>query len=185
MTRLKPRATCVTDEPALVRAFLGGDEHAFRELYRRHTPALYRILFRLGGCREQDAADIVQDVWLRASRRLAAFRWDAALSTWLTSIAINCLRERRRQQRNDAVPLSEEIAAPARGDERRLELDRAIQRLPDGYREVLVLHDIEGYTHEEIAGLLDIATGTSKSQLFRARRALRAALNGEAEAGTA
>jgi RNA polymerase sigma factor (sigma-70 family) len=175
----------VTDERALVRAFLGGDEQAFRELYRRCTPALYRILFRLGRCREEDAADIVQEVWLRASRRLASFRWDASLSTWLTSIAINCLRERRRREPNDVVPLREEIPDGAPGDERRLELDRAIRRLPDGYREVLVLHDVEGYTHQEIAGLLDISAGTSKSQLFRARRALRAALGGEAEAGTA
>jgi len=166
----------VTDDRALVRAFLGGDEHAFRELYRRHTPALYRIVWRLAGGRDEDAADIVQDVWLRASRRLDTFRWDAALPTWLTSIAINCVRERSRRRPDEAVPLTVEIPV-ARTDHRRLELEQAIQSLAAGYREVLVLHDIEGYTHDEIAGLLGIDTGTSKSQLFRARRALRAALS--------
>ena len=166
----------MTDDRALVRAFLGGDEHAFRELYRRHTPALYRIVWRLTGGRDEDAADIVQDVWLRASRRLDTFRWDAALPTWLTSIAINCVRERSRRQQNGAVPLTGEIPS-WRSDDRRLDLEHAIQALPPGYREVVVLHDIEGYTHDEIAGLLGIETGTSKSQLFRGRRALRAALS--------
>jgi RNA polymerase sigma factor (sigma-70 family) len=117
----------VTDDRFLVRAFLNGDEPAFRELYRRFTPALYRIVWRLTGGRDEDAADIMQEVWLRASRRLATFRWEAALSTWLTSIAINCVREHSRRARDAAMPLSGEI-------------------------------------------------GTSKSQLFRARRALRAAL---------
>jgi RNA polymerase sigma-70 factor (ECF subfamily) len=167
----------LTDDRFLVRAFLGGDEHAFRELYRRFTPALYRIVWRLTGGRDEDAADIVQDVWLRASRRLATFRWDAALSTWLTSIAINCVRERSRRARDVLLPLTDEIPI-ARTDHRRLELEQAIQSLAAGYREVLVLHDIEGYTHEEIAGVLGIEIGTSKSQLSRARRALREKLCG-------
>ena len=162
----------MTDDWGLVRAFLGGDEHAFRDLYRRHTPALYRIVWRLTGGRDEDAADIVQDVWLRASRRLDTFRWEAALPTWLTSIAINCLRERSRRRPNGDVPLTDEIPS-WRSDERCLDLEHAIQALPPGYREVVVLHDIEGYTPDEIAGLLGIETGTSKSQLFRARRALR------------
>jgi RNA polymerase sigma factor (sigma-70 family) len=165
----------VTDDRFLVRAFLNGDEPAFRELYRRFTPALYRIVWRLTGGRDEDAADIMQEVWLRASRRLATFRWEAALSTWLTSIAINCVREHSRRARDAAMPLSDEIPIAGTND-RRLELDQAIQSLAAGYRDVLVLHDIEGYTHEEIAGFLAIEIGTSKSQLFRARRALRAAL---------
>ena len=82
------------------------------------------------------------------------------------------LRERSRRQQNGAVPLTDEIPS-WRSDEHRLDLEHAIQALPPGYREVVVLHDIEGYTHDEIAGLLGIETGTSKSQLFRARRALR------------
>jgi RNA polymerase sigma-70 factor (ECF subfamily) len=167
----------VTDDRGLVHAFLAGDEHAFRELYRRCTPALYRIAWRLSGGRGEDAADIVQDVWLRASRRLDTFRWDSALQTWLTSIAINCARERSRQRRDDSLPLLADLPS-TRSDERRLELEQAIQALPPGYREVVVLHDIEGYTHDEIAGLLGIEPGTSKSQLFRARRAMRVALSG-------
>jgi RNA polymerase sigma-70 factor (ECF subfamily) len=174
----RPRSDALIDDRFLVRAFLAGDEQAFRELYRRFTPALYRIVWRLTGGRDDDAADIVQEVWLRASRRLATFRWEAALPTWLTSIAINCVRERSRRAHEAALPLTDEIPI-VRTDHRRLELEQAIQSLAEGYREVLVLHDIEGYTHEEIAGLLEIEPGTSKSQLFRARRALRAALSRE------
>jgi RNA polymerase sigma-70 factor (ECF subfamily) len=164
------------DDRELARAFLAGDERAFRELYARFTPALYRILYRLGRGHADDAADLVQETWLRATRALPGFRWDAALSTWLVSIAINCLRERQRTARS-SEPAAQEPSAVESHD-RRLDLEQAIAALPDGYRDVFVLHDIEGYTHDEIASLLAIEAGTSKSQLSRARRALRAALNG-------
>jgi RNA polymerase sigma-70 factor, ECF subfamily len=167
----------VSDERELARAYLAGDERAFRELYNRCTPALYRILFRLGRGHEDETADLVQETWLRATRALPGFRWDAALSTWLVSIAINCLRERQRTTRPGIEPEAPEPSA-VESHEHRIDLEQAIAALPDGYRDVFVLHDIEGYTHDEIGHLLSIDAGTSKSQLSRARRALRAALNG-------
>jgi RNA polymerase sigma-70 factor, ECF subfamily len=160
-----------------------GDEAAFRTLYRRHTPALYRLALRLGGGDGPWAEELVQQTWVRAVEGLSSFAWRSSLSSWLGGIAINCARELWREMRTrgemtlehgrDELP----IAAPrALGPEERVDLERAIERLPAGYREVFVLHDVEGYTHDEIGGLLGIETGTSKSQLSRARHRLRAAL---------
>jgi RNA polymerase sigma-70 factor (ECF subfamily) len=164
---------------AVVRA---GDEAAFRVLYRRHTPALYRLALRLGGGDEPWAEELVQRTWIRAVEGLGAFGWRSALSTWLGGIAINCARELWREGRGrEALLDDEQDRVPASGGspsgpEDRIDLERAIERLPHGYRQVFVLHDLEGYTHEEIGGLLGIEAGTSKSQLSHARRRLRAAL---------
>ncbi len=159
-----------------------GDEAAFRDLYRRHTPALYRLALRLGGGDESWAEELVQRAWIRAVESLGAFGWRSALSTWLGGIAINCARElwREGRGRDEALDEQEDRApmagASVAGAEDRIDLERAIQRLPQGYRQVFVLHDVEGYTHEEIGGLLGIEAGTSKSQLSHARRRLRSAL---------
>jgi RNA polymerase sigma-70 factor (ECF subfamily) len=165
---------------AVVRA---GDEVAFRALYRRHTPALYRLALRLGGGDGAWAEELVQRTWVRAVEGLRSFAWRSSLASWLGGIAINCAREVWRETRTRSeTPLDvmrDEIPASAPrplAPEERLDLDRAIERLPAGYREVFVLHDVEGYTHEEIGGLLGIETGTSKSQLSRARQRLREAL---------
>jgi len=162
-----------------------GDEAAFRQLYRRHTPALYRLALRLGGGDEPWAEELVQRSWIRAVERLGTFGWRSALSTWLGGIAINCARELWREGRGRDEVLDEEQERIASresqaGPEDRLDLERAIERLPDGYRLVFVLHDVEGYTHEEIGGLLGIEAGTSKSQLSHARRRLRASLQSPA-----
>jgi RNA polymerase sigma-70 factor (ECF subfamily) len=151
------------------------DEASFLALYRRHTPYLYRLALRLLGGRRAEAEDAVQDTWLRATGRLAEFRGEASLRTWLAGFTINCCRERRRTpERAPAASAPDADPAPRPPVEHRLDLERAIAALPDGYREVLVLHDLEGYTHEEIAERLGIASGTSKSQLSRARADLRA-----------
>lgn len=157
-----------------------GDETAFRALYRRHTPALYRLALRLGGGDGPWAEELVQRTWIRAIDGLSSFAWRSSLSSWLGGIAINCARElwREARTRSETV-LAEEmpLAAPRfPAPEERVDLERAIEGLPAGYREIFVLHDVEGYTHEEIGGLLGIETGTSKSQLSRARQRLRAAL---------
>jgi RNA polymerase sigma-70 factor, ECF subfamily len=160
-----------------------GDEVAFRTLYRRHTPALYRLALRLGGGDGPWAEELVQRTWIRAVEGLSSFGWRSSLSSWLGGIAINSARELWREKRTrsetaleharDEIP----VAAPLTlGPEERVDLERAIERLPAGYREVFVLHDVEGYTHDEIGGLLGIEAGTSKSQLSRARQRLRAAL---------
>jgi RNA polymerase sigma-70 factor (ECF subfamily) len=156
------------------------DEHAFRALYRRHTPALYAFALRLSSGAVHDAEEIVQDVWIRATTRLAQFDGRSALRTWLCGIAVNCWRERQRASPARSFDaLNESVAAaPAADDGAQLDLDRAIARLPAGYRAVLLLHDVEGYTHDEIAAMLGIDPGTSKSQLSRARKALRASLGG-------
>lgn len=159
---------------------LTGDEGAFRELYRRHTPRLYQFVLRFLGGAEMDAEDVVQEVWIQAARRLDGFRWEARLETWLTAIALNVARDQLRkryrrggQQDVDTV----ELASPMTPMSERLDLDAAIAALPDGYRTVLVLHDVEGFKHHEIAEALGISTGTSKSQLSGARRVLRRLLS--------
>lgn len=174
------RAKNGTDEELVERFVRAADEAAFRELYRRHTPALYALALRLVGGSESDAQDAVQDTWVRACRGLRGFEWRSSLRTWLTGILINRAREMARGAgRLNEGELTEESAlrsaASARAGEE-IDLERAIARLPEGYRHVLVLHDVEGYTHEEICRLLEINVGTSKSQLHHARRAMRAAL---------
>ncbi|MGH7581083.1 MAG: RNA polymerase sigma factor [Gemmatimonadales bacterium] len=161
-----------------------GDEAAFRSLYRRHTPALYRLALRLGGGDEPWAEELVQRAWIRAVQGLATFGWRSTLSTWLGGIAINCARElwREARDRGEAGQDGDRnglTLAPgaAPGPEDRIDLERAVERLPHGYRQVFVLHDVEGYTHEEIGRLLGIEAGTSKSQLSHARRRLRDALD--------
>ncbi len=117
----------------------------------------------------------MHDTWIRASDRLARFEWRASFRTWLTGILLNRVREARREWAGADLALDEipEPASEAVDIDDRLDLEGAIAKLPDGYRAAIVLHDIEGHTHEEVAELLGIAIGTSKSQLSRARHALR------------
>jgi RNA polymerase sigma-70 factor (ECF subfamily) len=164
-----------------------GDERAFRELYRRHSPRLYQLLLRLLGGSVADAEDALQETWLRATSSLDRFRWESAFPTWLTGIGLNQAREllrragRRPVYEGDPEVVLATVRASAGSPVDRVDLERAIALLPDGYRTVFVLHDMEGYAHAEIAARLDIAEGTSKSQLFHARRTLRALLEPEAE----
>jgi RNA polymerase sigma-70 factor (ECF subfamily) len=152
------------------------DEGAFRQLYRRHTPALFRIAARLARTGTGSAEDLVHETWIKAFDRLGSFQWRSRLATWLTGILLNLVREtwrsEARREASWADSLVEPPAPESRMDER-LDLDRAIAALAPGYRSVLVLHDVEGYKHHEIAELLGIDEGTSKSQLARARLALR------------
>lgn len=165
------------DDLALVASFLETREaRVFRRIYRRHTPHLYLFALRLLGGRAEDAEDLVQDTWIRAVERLHSFRWESKLRTWLSGILIHRCRElRRADQRRSPwfVPESDYLEARIDASQDGLDLEEGIRRLPDGYREVLVLHDLEGYTHEEVGKMLGIENGTSKSQLSRARRALR------------
>jgi RNA polymerase sigma-70 factor, ECF subfamily len=166
-----------TDAPndrALVAAFLRTRaEDSFRVIYERHTPALYLLALRMLGGARREAEDAVQETWIRATTRLPAFRWESSLKTWLGGIAINCCREIQRRPREDGMP-AEVPLRPSTGD--RVDLETAIRGLAPGYRDVFVLHDVEGRSHEEIASMLGIDAGTSRSQLHKARRALRAAL---------
>lgn len=147
---------------------------SFRALYRAHTPALLMLAQRLLRGHHADAEDAVQEAWVRAVRLLPAFRGESSARTWLCGIVINCCREmlRRRKPLSD-LSAAGDVPAPPTPSASTHDLESLLRALPDGYREVLVLHDVEGYTHEEIAASLDISDGTSKSQLSRARATLR------------
>jgi RNA polymerase sigma-70 factor (ECF subfamily) len=153
-----------------------GGEDAFRALYRAHTPALYALALRLTGSDQSEAEDLVQETWVRATRKMSAFRGESALRTWLCGVLVNVRRERVRSAWRMVGTLDVEPATPAR-DDTAFDLERAIAALPDGARDIFVLHDVYGYAHREIAELLGVVEGTSKSQLARARMLLRATLN--------
>lgn len=168
-----------TIDQTLVERFLEArSEAAFLGLYRRHTQALYATAFRLVGGRSESAEDVVQETWIRAIERLDRFEWRSSLRTWLTGIAVNCAREKwrhdsRRPASIDEVQAATRTTSISIDRVARIDLERAIGRLPDGYRDVLVLHDIEGFSHVEIGSMLGTQAVTSRSQLHRARRALR------------
>ena len=167
------------NDSELVAAVLAGEAHAERELYDRHVDRIFRLAFRMAGD-ETLARDFTQDAFVRAFGKLADFRGDASLATWLhaiaTSVILNGLKKvrriRAREIDGDELP---DVAVTRREAEPdlKLKLARAIDALPDGYRMVFVMHDVEGYTHEEIGSALGIQPGTSKAQLFRARARLR------------
>ena len=156
-----------------------GDEDAFRVLYRRHTPAVYQFVLRLVGGNVQEAEDVIQETWMRAARALEGFRWQSALKSWLTGIALNRVRETARKKKRSLVEVDGEWEMPVAASDpgHSIDLDRALELLPSGFRTVLVLHDVEGYTHQEIGSQLGITDGTSKSQLHGARKAMRRLLN--------
>lgn len=163
----------------LVETFLlTRDEGVFRLLYRRHAPALWRLGLRLCEGDANAAEAIVQEAWVRAVERLKEFAWKSALRTWLAGIVVHCWREalrREKQQleRFEAPEAGLTIAEQAEDHDLRMDVATAFAQLPQGYRTVLMLHDLEGYRHEEIAAMLGIAVGSSKSQLHHARRAFR------------
>jgi RNA polymerase sigma-70 factor (ECF subfamily) len=156
-----------------------GDEVAFRSLYRRHNPRIHRFVLRLVGNDGQEAEDILQETWLRAARALDGFRWESAFSSWVSGIALNRVRELARRKKRSLVEVEGEWELPvgAADSESRIDLERALEILPPGFRTVLVLHDVEGYTHQEIGDQLGITDGTSKSQLHGARKAMRRLLS--------
>ena len=169
-------------EAQLVRQACDGDGTAIRSLYERYAPRVYAVVRRIAG--DDDLAqDYAQEAWIRAIRALPTFRGDARFSTWLHRIAVNsALQALRRSdtRRKREAPMPDSIpVAPEFGDsllEQRLET--AMDHLPPGMRQVLILHDVEGYPHEEIGDALGVASGTSKSQLFKARARMRALLGG-------
>jgi len=168
------------DDQQLIERIRAGDPSAERALYDGHVDRLYRLVFRYVG--EPDVAeDCVQETFIRAFDKLGDFRGDSALGTWLGAIAIstalNALRKRKRASGREAVwEEAETVAAPrVPGVEPDLKtrLHEEIDRLPEGYRMVFLLHDVEGYTHEEIAALMQRTASFSKSQLARGSRRLR------------
>jgi RNA polymerase sigma-70 factor (ECF subfamily) len=170
---------------ALIRRFLDGDERAFRMLYERHTPRLKMTLVRLLGARRQEVEDLVQDTWLAGCRGLHGYRGDAKFSTWLTSIGVRTtLNHLTRGGDRETEMLGEYPALSGGGPATVIDLERALAALPDHQRMVVVLHDVEGFTHDEIGEQLGMASGTSKATLSRARHALRLALSEGVTNGT-
>jgi RNA polymerase sigma-70 factor (ECF subfamily) len=173
-------AETVADRVLVARFLSRRDDASFRAIYVRHSPVVFALAARLSGS-PTDGEDLLQETWIRAAERLESFRWESTLGTWLCGIAVNCWRERRRRNGRSggieeglpaAVEDGPQDETPLPRAER-IDLERAVAALADGFREVVVLHDVHGYTHEEIASLLGTAAGTSKSQLSRGRRSLR------------
>jgi RNA polymerase sigma-70 factor, ECF subfamily len=170
------------DRTLVTRFLIKREELVFRELYRAHTPALYCFALRILGGRREDAEEVVQETWIRAVTKLENFRWESSLRTWLCRIVWNHCRElMRKTSRTIKTESAIQFIIQANVSPLKSDIESFIASLPDGYREILVLHDIEGYTHKEIAESMQISEGTSKSQLFRARAKLRAMLNSNKE----
>lgn len=185
MDKMEPQPATMSRDRDLTDAVLyHGDETAFREIYRLHTPRLLGFVSRLLGGASDEAEDVVQETWIRACKNLDRFRWDSAFSSWLLGIGLNVVRDVFRRNARSRVVLVEnlpESPAPLARHDDRIDLERAIQSLPDDYRLVLVLHDVEGMKHWEIAQKLDMPEGTSKTLLSKARKQLRVLISGARE----
>lgn len=183
-TSSAPTEADAADDDALVRAAAAGDVTAYERIYRRHSPRVYAVLWRLCGGHAARAEDALQEAFLQAWRALPGFRFESSLGTWLHRLGVNAaLMELRANTTGDARDAGEEgweslamLPAQDRCAGTSMDLERALETLPPRARAVLVLHDIEGWKHQEIADQLQMAVGSSKAQLHRARGLLRARL---------
>jgi RNA polymerase sigma-70 factor (ECF subfamily) len=179
-------ATPPTDDRLVHAIRHDRSDEAFTLLYRRHTPRALQTAWRILGGLDREAEDAVQDAWVRAVGAIGDWRGEAPFGAWFRGIvvhvAVDALRRRARfpAAEDDGV---DDVCARELPLGDRLDLEQAIAALAPGYRAVLVLHDIEGFTHEEIGAQLGITAGTSKGQLFKARRAVRARLEPELNGG--
>jgi len=170
----------------LVARVRAGDLDAFETLYREHAARLYTLACRMAGSPE-DGEDLLQEIFLQAYRKLGSFKGDASIGTWLYRLALNHCLDYVRSRRAKMNKLTETLDAESSFEPTarretpiaRMDLERAVERLPEGCREAFVLHDVEGFDHREVADLLGIAEGTSKSQVFKARMKLRGFLRGQ------
>lgn len=167
----------------LVRGARDGCPRAARALYERHAPRVQAVLVRMVR-REDLARDLAQETWMRAFRALPQFREEARFSTWVHRIAVNAALSflRGPEREWDDVAAAERLPSPRRPERDVFLADRlaeALRRLPPGMRRVILLHDVHGLTHHEVAARLGVSPGTSKSQLFRARGRMREMLEDE------
>jgi RNA polymerase sigma-70 factor (ECF subfamily) len=174
---LRTSDTLAADTDAVDAALAAsGDAHAFERLYRRHVNRIHTLVRRMLG---EEVEDVTQDVVIRAWQKLGTFRGESAFGTWLHRLAVNVIlnhraaRGRWRKRFLEEPEAGLEVAGRSVSPAGRLDFEAALERLPGGARQIFVLHDVEGYRHEEIAGMLGINPGTSKSQLHYARMALR------------
>ncbi len=181
-----------SDGDVLARA-QAGDHHAFAQLYALHKRRIYSLCLRMVG-NVAEAEDLTQEAFLQLHRKIATFRGDSAFSTWLHRLAINVVLMQLRKKGLSLISLDEAMEpTPDEGPSRsfgaadptltgaidRLALERAVADLPAGYRLIFILHDVEGFEHNEIASMLDCSIGNSKSQLHKARLKLRDALRAQ------
>ena len=174
----------------LLARYRAGDASAFEELYRQHAGRLYNLAYRMSGG-SADAEDLLQEIFLQAHRKLESFKGQSSLGTWLYRLAMNLCVDHLRSRQSKTASVTDSLDAAPHGvptpqsrgslNPTRLDLERAIAQLPPGCREVFLLHDVEGFEHREIAEILGVAEGTSKSQVHKARVKLRAMLTGTAE----
>jgi len=172
----------VTDAELVARC-QAGEVEAFETVYRLHAARIFTLACRMAGSTDE-GEDLLQEIFLQAHRKLGSFKGDSALGTWLYRLAINhCLdfvrsRQAKNRRLTDTLDDESSMVPLARRESpvARLDLEREISRLPPGCREAFVLHDVEGFDHKEVAAMLGIAEGTSKSQVFKARAKLRAVL---------
>ena len=170
----------------LIARCQAGDVEAFEALYRQHAARLYTLACRMAGSAE-DGEDLLQEIFLQVYRKVGSFKGDSAVGTWLYRLALNhCLdyvrsRQAKMSKLTETLDADTSFEPTARRETpiARLDLERAIELLPEGCREAFVLHDVEGFDHKEVGQLLGIAEGTSKSQVFKARMKLRASLRGK------
>ena len=183
MTMTAGQSQPATDDLELVRQAAAGDAAAFERLYEQHHRRVYSLCLRMLGNQSQ-AEDLTQEVFLQVYKKLGSFRGDSAFTTWLHRLTVNQVLMHFRKRGVKLEHTSEEgdfthvVETPLQSTRRismveRLALEKAVAQLPPGYRTVFVLHDVEGYEHEEIAGMLNVSIGTSKSQLHKARMRLR------------
>jgi len=169
------------DDAGLVERARKGDSRAFEGLYRKHRDRVYGLVWRLCGGDSALAEDLLQESFVRAWQKLGGFRGDSQFGTWLHRLSVNvALSDRRIRMRRVTreTEMTEHVERTARGDRdvtagHRMDLERAIAGLPERARTVLVLYDIEGYTHAEIAEMAGMAEGSSKAHLHRARKLVR------------
>lgn len=166
-----------TGQTSDVALAAGGDSSAFERIYQAHVARIHSLTRRMLG--NDDADEVTQDIFVRTWQKLSTFRGESAFGTWLHRLALNVIIERRRTLAKQRTRVSDDPEAldvatvpPSRSD-LRVDFEYAIGQLPEGAREIFVLHDVEGYKHREIAVMLQIATGTSKRQLHRARMLMR------------
>ena len=188
VTRTRPIQTSEMPESEAIRLAQQGDAGAFERIYRLHNRRVYALCLRMLG-NPAEAEDMTQEAFLQLFRKIATFRGESAFSTWLHRLAVNVVLMKLRKKKLAEVPIDdnsdqdEEVSRPRKelggpdllltGSIDRVHLERAIAQLPPGYKQVFVLHDIQGFEHNEIAGLMNCSTGNSKSQLHKARMRLR------------
>jgi RNA polymerase sigma-70 factor (ECF subfamily) len=188
LARTRPIENGELSEAEAIRRAQGGDAGAFEHLYRLHSRRVYALCLRMVG-NTAEAEDLAQEAFLQLFRKIATFRGESAFSTWLHRLAVNVVLMRLRKRvpaetsLEETTEPDEESGGPRKdigepdlrltGSVDRVNLERAVKQLPPGYRSIFVLHDVQGYEHNEIAAIMNCSIGNSKSQLHKARMRLR------------